>query len=275
MSRTLPAYWVDAFVGPGLRGNPAAVCLLDEPLPERSHLAISSEMGLSETAFVRRVRDGSYALRWFTPRVEVPLCGHATLASAHVLYHERGLADPSLLFDSRSGALRACRSDSGIVLEFPREDPVPASLPRDLLDALGVREARNVLRGPRSSKFLVKLSSSEEVAALDPDLGRLARSVTDGPVEGIIVTAAGRPPIDFVSRFFHPWAGVPEDPVTGSAHTVLTPYWSERTGRARMRARQLSARGGEIGVELRDASVELTGCSRTVARGEIDLSALD
>ena len=129
MSRGLPTYWVDAFVGPGLRGNPAAVCLLDEPMPERSHLAISSEMGLPETAFVRRVRDGSYALPWFTPRVEVPLCGHATLASAHVLYQERGLAGPTLLFDThpvgsaRAGPTPASFSSSRAKTPSPRAFP--------------------------------------------------------------------------------------------------------------------------------------------------------
>lgn len=272
--RRVPTFWVDAFVGPGLRGNPAVVCLPAEPLTEPTMQAIAAEMNAPETAFVRAGGPRSaHGLRWFSPTEEVPLCGHATLAAAHVLFQERGLPATDLEFTTKSGPLFARRSSDGLSIELPREDPVPATLSPATLRALGAASPVRIQRGPVSRKHLVELASPEAVARLRPDAGALREAVPDRSVEGVIVTAAGAPPIDLVSRFFHPWAGIDEDPVTGSAHTLLAPFWSARIGRPHLRARQLSARGGELELDLLPDRVRLTGRALVVGRGELDLSS--
>ena len=277
MSAAIPTYWVDAFVADGLRGNPAAVCRLTDPLSEGQMRAIAAEMNLSETAFLAppTVAQGPVGIRWFTPEVEVPLCGHATLASGHVLLIEEAAGGRErVTFGSASGPLGAERVGDAVRIALPREEPVPATLPAEIVAALGVPATSSVARGPRSRKLLIELPTPEAVVAVRPEFGALLRSVREEEVSGIVVTARGRDGIDFVSRFFAPWAGVPEDPVTGSAHALLGPYWQARLGVARFRARQLSRRGGEMAVDVGEQAVRLTGRSRVVARGAIDLSAL-
>ncbi len=256
---------IDAFTDAPFRGNPAAVCLLLEARDDRWMADVAREMNLSETAFLVRRPDGDHDLRWFTPAVEVALCGHATLASAHALW-ETGLLprDTAARFHTRSGLLTASlREDGLIVLDFPSRLPEPAVEPAGLLAALGVTPlslARNV------DDYLVELPSEDAVRALAPDLRALAAL----PVRGLIVTArATTPGFDFVSRFFAPRVGVDEDPVTGSAHCCLTPFWASRLGKTSMRAYQASRRGDVLEVRLAGERVELGGRVVTVIDGEL------
>lgn len=276
MSEGIPTYWVDAFVAEGLRGNPAAVCRLSAPLSEPRMRAIAAEMNLSETAFVEppNVVGGPFGIRWFTPEVEVPLCGHATLASAHILLLEERSGRERVTFASASGPLQAERVGDAVRIALPREDPVPAELPPAVGKALGVPSGAPTARGPSSGKLVVELPTPEAVADLRPEHDALRRSVPEGTISGIVLTSRGRDGVDFVSRFFAPWNGIPEDPVTGSAHALLGPYWMPRLGRSRFCARQLSRRGGELTVDVGAKSVGLTGRARVVARGSIDPRAL-
>lgn len=264
---------VDAFTETAFRGNPAAVCLLDRPVSDRWMAAVAQEMNLAETAFLERRPDG-WGLRWFTPAVEVDLCGHATLASAHALW-ETGLAptDDTIRFHTRSGVLSARYEPSGIVLDFPSQAPVPLAQPwtdqQDALDALGVAAPRVVARYPFG--LMIELDDAEQVRSLAPDMTRLAGQ----PFNGIIVTArADDGQHDFISRFFAPRVGVPEDPVTGSAHCCLAPWWSERLGRTELRGYQASRRGGTVTVRVRDDRIHLIGRAVTILRGDLQPTAV-
>lgn len=270
MNRSVPLHQVDAFSHVPFRGNPAAVCLLDEPREAAWMQSIAAEMNLAETAFVWRER-GAYGLRWFTPAVEVPLCGHATLASAHVLYETgREKPDAAIAFDTLSGRLVAVRESDWIRLDFPALPPrAEAPPPPGLLAALGLAEAR-VCEVPRPAasdgpSFLVEVESAEALRAVEPDFRALARA----PGHAVIVTARGSGEYDFVSRFFAPKAGVDEDPVTGSAHCSLAPYWCARLGRSELTGLQLSQRSGVVRVRSRGERVDLLGRALTVLRGEL------
>lgn len=244
MAKSLPIYQVDAFSTRPFGGNPAAVMPLDSWLPDDLLQAIAAENNLSETAYVVATPggpDGDYAIRWFTPGHEVNLCGHATLASAWVLRHHLGWEEDLLRFSSRSGTLKARFEGEQIQLDFPARPMAPATPPQALLEALGC-VPEQVLHG---SNWMAVFPTAEDVAALRPDFRRLA----DLHPDGLIATAPGED-CDFVSRYFVPSFGIDEDPVTGSAHCDLTPYWSARLGRSHMQARQISARGGELEVRL-------------------------
>jgi predicted PhzF superfamily epimerase YddE/YHI9 len=255
----LPLILVDAFASEPFAGNPAAVTILDRPRDDRWMQRVAAELKHSETAFLLREGD-AWRLRWFTPAAEVDLCGHATLASAHVLFGKEG-GGGALRFLTRSGELRASQAGAFIELDFPALPPVAAPPPPGLLEALGV-EALFTAR----SRFdrLVELASEAEVRAVRPDFRALARIDT----RGVIVTARGGP-FDFVSRFFCPAMGVDEDPVTGSAHCVLAPFWAARLGRRELTGFQASARGGEVRVRLRGDRVLLGGRAVTVSAGEL------
>jgi PhzF family phenazine biosynthesis protein len=261
---TLPIVQVDAFTAEPFAGNPAAVCVLPAPRDERWMQAVAREMNLSETAFLVRRGDGAFDLRWFTPVAEVELCGHATLASAHVLWSEGHLpAGETARFQTRSGELRATARAPWIELDFPATVPAPATAPPGLGAALGV-EPVAVLTS--RFDFLVELDSEAAVRALAPDF-RALRSLG---VRGVIATApAVTAGFDFVSRFFAPGVGVDEDPVTGSAHCALAPFWGARLGRAEMTGYQASARGGVVRVRLAGDRVILAGQAVTVLRGEL------
>jgi len=260
---TTPLYIVDAFTDRPFAGNPAAVCLPDTPRDAAWMQALASELNLSETAFLQRRADGDWDLRWFTPTVEVDLCGHATLASAHVLWHERRHADWSLRFHTRSGRLTATRHGRGITLDLPADPPSPVSAPAGLVAALGASPAWT---GRWQKGHVAVLEQATQVRQLTPDIAAL----TAAGIERLIVTAPGdRPEQDFVSRFFAPGVGVPEDPVTGSAHCVLAPYWCERLGRTRLTGFQASRRGGVVGVELAGDRVRLYGQAVTVHSGAL------
>jgi PhzF family phenazine biosynthesis protein len=257
---------VDAFTDRPFSGNPAAVCVRPAPASETWMKRVAAEMNLSETAFLHPDPEkGGYQLRWFTPTVEVDLCGHATLASAHVLWemgHLRG--DEQARFHTRSGLLTADRSSDQIVLDFPATPQTPCAPPAPLAAALGATP-RYV--GKNVFDYLVELDSEAQIRALKPDHVALAKL----PVRGVMVTSASDDPaFDFVSRFFGPGAGVPEDPVTGSAHCCLGPFWGGRLGKTTLRARQVSPRGGIVQVDLRGDRVRLGGQAVTVLRGEIN-----
>ena len=263
-------FQVDAFADAAFSGNPAAVCLLGGPAETGWMQSLAEEMNLSETAFVEPRHDG-YGLRWFTPVAEVGLCGHATLASAHVVY-ETGLvpAGEPVRFESVSGRLTARREEDGLlVLDFPARPAERAWIPARLLSTLGVRDP--VWTGRSQDDLLVVLAREEDVTGLRPDTVALAEMDS----RGVIVTApASRPGADFVSRFFAPAVGIPEDPVTGSAHCTLAPYWSGRLGRPDLTGYQASARGGTVGVRLEGDRVLLAGHAVTVFSGHLSDAAL-
>ncbi len=273
-SQGIPYYTVDAFTDTPFTGNPAAVCLDIDDQPDEAMTRIAREMNLSETAFVYRAGvDGVRRLRWFTPTVEVPLCGHATLATAHVLLRELGTHGP-IRFSSLSGPLTVHAEDDRLRMDFPSNPPVEAPMPAGLAEALRIgpssRRHRSPLFAASGKVALVVLASEDDVLATGPDFGALGRVALPGGLMGVAVTAPGaNPAVDFVSRFFAPWVGVDEDPVTGVAHTTLTPYWAARLGKVEMSARQRSARSGALTVRDRGDRVELIGHAVTVAEGRI------
>ncbi len=262
--KLLPFVQVDAFASRPFTGNPAAVLVLDHDLPSEAMQRIAAEMNLSETAFTGRHASERRWLRWFTPTHEVPLCGHATLATAHVLF-EGGSPSP-IRFESASGVLTVHRDGERVRLDFPADPPEPVAPAAGLLEALGCGPGTPTARGRHV--WVVRVSDPAALDRVAPSYSSLVRVDLDGGI-GVAVTAPGPPGLDFVSRFFAPWVGVDEDPVTGLAHTALTPYWAEALGKSRMEARQTSWRGGDLTVELVGDRVHLTGAAVTVARGEI------
>lgn len=258
-----PINIVDAFSSGPFTGNQAAVCILSEPADERWMQNIAAEMNLAETAFLFE-HQAHYHLRWFTPRVEVDLCGHATLAAAHVLWTEGHLApQETALFHTRSGELSASQRDGMITLNFPAAQSTPAEEPPGLLEALGVSTAIAIRK---SFDYLVHIGDASIVRSLDPDYAKLAKF----DIRGIIVTArSDSPSYDIISRFFAPAVGINEDPVTGSAHCILAPYWSGILKQNMIRAYQASPRGGELLVELDGDRVRLSGKAITTVRGVV------
>lgn len=254
---------VDAFTDAPFGGNPAAVCILPGPQPSEWMQAVASEMNLSETAFLLREQDG-YNLRWFTPLVEVDLCGHATLASAHVLWESGALAaNEQARFSTRSGILTATRWDDWIEMDFPLRPEQPAATPDGLAQALG---AAPLYVGRNVEDYLVEVESEAELRALTPDFAALGTL----PVRGLIVTARSETAdYDFVSRFFAPAVGIDEDPVTGSAHCCLAAFWSTRLGKDELVGHQVSARGGIVRVRVAGDRVLLSGQAVTILRGEL------
>jgi len=259
-------YLIDAFSQTPFSGNPAAVMILEKPLGETTMQAIASELNISETAFVETVdkNAGHYAIRWFSPAQEVELCGHATLAAAHVLYRHLDVNTTPLVFDSASGPLRAALRDDGrIELDFPVTPHSTISAPPLLTQALGA-EPDEVLASP--TRLLAVFSSSAQISTLTPDM-RLLSSL---PQYGICCTSVGDgdyQAYDFICRFFAPAAGIPEDPVTGSAYTALAPYFAEKLGKQVFSARQISKRGGNLAVSLLGDRVAIAGFAVTVADG--------
>ncbi len=252
-------YQVDAFATRIFEGNPAAVCPLDAWLDDSLLQAIAAENNLSETAFFVKSESG-FQLRWFTPVAEVDLCGHATLASAHVLFAILGHAENSIDFETRSGMLTVKRQGNLLVMDFPSTPPRPCTAPATLLSGLGIQPSEILA----AEDYLAVYDSEEAILAIQPDITKLATL----DLRGVIVTAPGRN-IDFVSRFFAPKFGIPEDPVTGSAHCSLTPYWSDRLGKRVLNARQVSRRGGDIQCELKGNRVALSGHAVTFMEADI------
>lgn len=260
---TIPLFQVDAFTDRPFHGNPAAVCLLDVPRHDAWMQSVAGEMNLAETAFLSP-RDDGYDLRWFTPTVEVDLCGHATLASAYVLWETARLAaGTTARFHTRSGWLSAVQRDGLIELDFPALPTTaePAS-------ALGLAEALGVpveWSGRSKGNLLARLRDADTLRRVEPDQNRVGRL----PCQGVIITAAGDDGHDFVSRYFTPQQGIDEDPVTGSAHCSLAPYWAGVLGRDTLQGYQASRRGGTVRVRLDGDRVRLSGHAVTVLRGEL------
>jgi PhzF family phenazine biosynthesis protein len=257
-----PIYQVDSFTSVPFRGNPAGVCILDALQSDAWLQNVAMEMNLSETAFLLP-EGGAWRLRWFTPRVEVDLCGHATLASAHILWESgREPQDTELHFNSRSGLLKANLNEGWIELDFPKATVTPSEPPDFMLSALGVDKALFV--GFDGTDFLVEIESDAQLRALAPDMGRLEKTSS----RGVIVTARSTDPqYDFISRFFGPQVGIPEDPVTGSAHCALSPYWAAKLGKTTFTAYQASARGGELRPRILGERVIIGGQAVTVIEG--------
>lgn len=271
IERRIPYYTVDAFTDSPFGGNPAAVCLDADDISDEGRLRIAQEMNLSETAFIHDPGPGGVRrLRWFTPVAEVPLCGHATLASAHVLLREMGAQGPAV-FDSASGRLIVAAAAGRLLMDLPAALATEAPMPPGLMEALDPTAdpaAARPVFAASDKVALVALPSEDAVLAVRPDFGAMARLALPGALMGVAVTAPGaEPEVDFVSRFFAPWLGVDEDPVTGVAHTTLTPWWAGILGKAEMSARQRSRRGGSLQVRNRGDRVELIGQAVTVASG--------
>jgi len=259
----LKLYQIDAFTDKVFGGNPAAVCPLQKWLSDGLMQKIAMENNLAETAFIVLEKD-RYAIRWFTPSVEVDLCGHATLASAYALFHYEGHAGDEILFHSpRSGPLKVTRKGALLTLDFPIDVYEPVALTPQLTDGLSIMP-REAFKG--KTDFMLVFDSEEQVRNVQPDFQKIATL----PGRGVIVTAKGDT-ADFVSRFFAPQAGVNEDPVTGSAHTTLTPYWAGKLGKTTLTARQLSARQGDLQCRLAGDRVEIGGFAKPYLIGQIDV----
>lgn len=256
----IPVYQVDAFADRPFAGNPAAICPLDAWLPDAQMQAIAAENNLSETAYFVPEGDG-FALRWFTPAVEVDLCGHATLASAYVLYRHLGYGKDKVRFRTmKAGDLTVTPDGDRFALDFPARPPAPVAMPAGLVDALGASPSAVMA----ARDYLAVFDDEATVRALAPDMAAIARL----DKFALIVTAPGED-CDFVSRFFAPAKGVPEDPVTGSAHCTLIPYWADRLGKTTMLARQVSARGGTVHCVHRGDRVTIAGHAALFMKGEI------
>lgn len=260
----IPFYQVDAFSRRVFSGNPAAVCPLQEWLDDSVLQSIALENNLAETAFFLPIGDGTYHLRWFTPAVEVDLCGHATLASAFVVMNHLEPGRSEVSFQSRSGELRVTRDGELYALDFPARPPRRVAPPAGLIEGLGTEPDEVWM----ARDYLCVFAHESQVRALQPDLTKLASL----EAFATIVTAPGTS-VDFVSRFFAPARGVPEDPVTGSAHCTLIPYWSGVLGRKKLTAHQVSARGGELYCEDRGERVTIAGAAALFSTGTIHLPA--
>jgi PhzF family phenazine biosynthesis protein len=253
---------VDAFASRVFAGNPAAVCPLKKWLPDEQMQAIATENNLPMTAFFVPNSDG-YDIRWFTPEVEVPLCGHATLASAFIIFHDLAPAAKSVRFETKSGPLIVTRDGDLLSLDFPSMPPAACEFSSELAAVLGSQPETMM----KARDYMAVFESEEEVKKVAPDLAKL-KQMTD--TFGLIVTAPGKQ-VDFVSRFFAPAQGIPEDPVTGSAHCTLIPYWSKRLGKKKLHAQQVSARGGELWCEDRGERVSISGKAVRFLEGSIYL----
>jgi PhzF family phenazine biosynthesis protein len=265
----MKTFIVDAFTDTPFKGNPAGVCLVESPLGNQRMLEIAQELNLSETAFLQPLNCGAYSVRYFSPKMEIPLCGHATLGSAKVIFSTLGLHEVRFL-NIQSLELSAQSSNGKIVMEFPIYETRPADAPPALLAALGVKAVSNVAYNEETHILLLELASSDEVAGLEPDFTDLLQSHTS--INGVLVTAAsGSDGYDFHSRYFWPWSGTNEDPVTGGSHTFLAKYWSSRLGKTKMRSFQASKRTGFMDVELRDGKLQIQGQAVIVFEGRLTI----
>lgn len=263
-------YHIDAFTEKPFGGNPAAVCFMPTNLEEQVYINLAHEMNiLSEIAIVERTGPGSYKIRWFTQKREIPLCGHATLATAHAIFNEIGYDGLTVEFQSKSGTLFAKNTSHGIQLDFPANEPHSVEPPKEVLESLGVSKWVDVQYSPGNQKLLVHLDSYDALKAVQPDFNVLLEAANPLGWRAVMVTSLGFDDYDFVSRHFSPLVGVNEDPVTGSNHTILTPYWSKILGKTKMKAYQASRRGGTLFVELKGERVLITGKVTTIMKGSL------
>jgi PhzF family phenazine biosynthesis protein len=274
--KTLKIFQVDAFTEEKFKGNPAAVCILEDEIKDESLQAIAREMNLSETAFVKVIdgksfKDGkTFSLRWFTPNQEVPLCGHATLATLQVIFEHYNNCNKKLNFQTKSGDLVCEKTLKGISLNFPLDNIINIVPENQLLEAMGIKDFKDCIIGENTRKVVVKLNSIKEVLELKPNYEKMKTIAFKTDIKGVGVTCEGDGNYDFISRYFNPWAGINEDSVTGSVHTLLANYWKEILNKNTLKAYQASERGGEILLNiLNDDRVELIGKAVIVLKGEI------
>jgi len=256
----LTLYQIDAFASKPFEGNPAAVCPLDKWLPDKIMQLIAEENNLSETAFYIPLGNGSFEIRWFTPNSEVNLCGHATLAAAYVIFEIEKFKGNTIIFQSKSGKLEVRKRDNWYEMDFPSQPPISCEIPKELIKALNNRPITCL----KSEDYLVIFETEEEIQTLEPDYELLKKL----DLRGVIVTAKSEN-YDFVLRFFAPKLGVNEDPVTGSAFTQLVPYWSEIIGKKKLKAKQISKRGGEVLCEFKGERVIIGGKAVKYLEGKI------
>jgi PhzF family phenazine biosynthesis protein len=278
MNNKIKTYQVDAFTSQAFKGNPAAVCILEEDISDELMKSIAKEMNLSETAFVKPLENKSindcslFSLRWFTPEVEVDLCGHGTIATSKILFDEFNIKTNEIRYETKSGILISGKENDKISLDFPIDNFLNFELSEDILNAMGIKSYVKAIIGENTRKLIIELNSEEEVIKLQPNFDKLNLLKFNTNVKGIGVTCKGSKKYDFISRYFNPWAGVNEDPVTGSVHTLLAKYWSTVLNKTEMLAYQNSDRGGEISIKLLENNrVKLSGEAIIVLKGELYL----
>lgn len=274
---TLRMYQVDVFTDKYYKGNPAAVCILDREIEEEQMRLIAAEMNLSETAFVLpQDKDlNIYYLRWFTPEVEVPLCGHGTIGTAKVLFDIMKIESDEILFETKSGRLIAKKYKDGIGIDMPLDDYEDLDISVDLLASLGIDKYIDAKVGKSTRKLIIRVDSEDEILKLNPDFNRMRALKFKEDIKGVAITTNNTRDYDFVSRYFNPWAGINEDPVTGSVHTVLARYWGHILNKNEMTAYQASHRGGKLSLKIKDRNrLELVGKSVIALKGEMYLGDL-
>lgn len=278
MRNKIKIYQVDAFTSESFKGNPAAVCILEDDISDELMKNIAQEMNLSETAFVKPLKNSNigkgnlFSLRWFTPEVEVDLCGHATIATSKVLFDEFNIKEQYIKYETKSGLLTAKKKDEKISLDFPIDKALDFNLTQDILDAMGIRSYSKAIIGEKTRKLVIEVKDKENIINLKPNFEILKSLKFKSDVKGIGVTCRGNEKYDFISRYFNPWAGINEDLVTGSVHTLLANYWSNKLNKMDMNAYQASNRSGEISLKLLENDrVKLSGETVIVLRGELYL----
>ncbi|MGJ0841900.1 PhzF family phenazine biosynthesis protein [Clostridium tertium] len=278
MRNKIKIYQVDAFTSESFKGNPAAVCILEDDISDELMKNIAQEMNLSETAFVKLLKNFNigkgnlFSLRWFTPEVEVDLCGHATIATSKVLFDEFNIKEQYIKYETKSGLLTAKKKDEKISLDFPIDKALDFNLTQDILDAMGIRSYSKAIIGEKTRKLVIEVKDKENIINLKPNFEILKSLKFKSDVKGIGVTCRGNEKYDFISRYFNPWDGINEDPVTGSVHTLLANYWSNKLNKMDMNAYQASNRSGEISLKLLENDrVRLSGEAVIVLRGELYL----
>lgn len=278
MKNKIKIYQVDAFTSEAFKGNPAAVCILENDISDELMKNIAQEMNLSETAFVKPLKNSNigkgnlFSLRWFTPEVEVDLCGHATIATSKVLFDEFNIKEQYIKYETKSGLLTAKKKDEKISLDFPIDKALDFNLTQDILDAMGIRSYSKAIIGEKTRKLVIEVKDKENIINLKPNFEILKSLKFKSDVKGIGVTCRGNEKYDFISRYFNSWDGINEDPVTGSVHTLLANYWSNKLNKMDMNAYQASNRSGEISLKLLENDrVRLSGEAVIVLRGELYL----
>lgn len=267
----IETYIVDSFTDTKFKGNPAGVCVLKEELPEQSMLTIAKELGLSETAFIQRISNEVYSIRFFSPKIEIPLCGHATLAAAKIVCSKLLQCSKAIFINIQGIELLITANGESLTMEFPVYETSPVDSNPDMIKALGVSKTLHSAYNKELNMILLEIGDSKELRNLKPDIAALIKSHSS--IKGVLVTALSKEDdVDFESRYFWPWSGTDEDPVTGGTHTFLAKYWSDKTGKRKMVSFQCSERTGRMEVELLDSGkLNITSQARIILEGSLNL----